>query len=146
MAGWSCTPSDPTNATPAKSVCTNSCGNGIIDAGEECDLGTAINEAAGTYIKGCTTSCIVEPGFYCPGGATKCDNVNGALLKLSTLCGDGITAGLEACDDKNTVSLDGCKNDCTATEASWTCSTTKGTTASCQPLCNAASPYWMVGG
>ena len=35
--------------------------------------------------------------------------VNGSC---STLCGDGVKAGLEECDDGNTVSLDGCSSTC----------------------------------
>jgi len=61
------------------------CGDGILDPGEECDDGNAVNE------DGCSAACQLEQ------------------------CGDGILqAGLgEQCDDGNTENVDDCRNDCT---------------------------------
>ncbi len=63
----------------------DTCGDMIVDAGEECDDGNAING------DGCNVFCIAE------------------------VCGDGVlqTAIGEECDDGNTISGDGCRADCT---------------------------------
>jgi fibro-slime domain-containing protein len=66
------------------------CGDGKLDAlyGEQCDKGAANND---TTYDGCTTKC-----------------------QLGPRCGDGIVqaADGEQCDDGNTVSNDGCDNNC----------------------------------
>ena len=96
-AGYSCTIA--TGATA--SVCSLTCGNNVLNGAEQCDLG-ALNEASTVSIHGCTTSCLIEPGFYCPNPIVSC----------STVCGDGIQAGTEVCDDGNTISGDGCDSTC----------------------------------
>jgi len=40
------------------------------------------------------------------------------------MCGDGVLAGEEECDDGNTAGFDGCSADCSVLEAGWTCSNT----------------------
>ena len=61
------------------------CGNGVQEAGEDCDAGSA--NGGGT---GCTTTC-TRDGF----------------------CGDGQVQSLyEQCDDQNSDECDGCRNDC----------------------------------
>ena len=42
--------------------------------------------------------CAIESGYQCPQAGRRCN----------TVCGDGITAGLEACDDGNGNANDGC--------------------------------------
>lgn len=60
------------------------CGNGVLDPGEECDDGNAVN----------TDSCKTDCTF--------------------AICGDGyVCVGLEECDDGNAVDDDGCSNTCT---------------------------------
>ena len=55
------------------SVCAPKCGDGIVTAGEACDLGTTLNTGAyGT----CNANCTLPPG-----------------------CGDGMKNGTEQCDD-----------------------------------------------
>ncbi len=91
--GYSCTP-----ATASKpSVCTTTCGNGIVEAeyGEKCDDG---NQIAGD---GCSPACQVEAGYLCE------DN-----HCIARACGDGIRAGEEECDDGNTANNDGCAKNC----------------------------------
>src|SRR4029079_17336358 len=51
---------------------------------------------------GCCGVCAPEAGFACTGTPSAC----------ATVCGDGVQAGTETCDDGNTVSLDGCHADC----------------------------------
>src|SRR5690606_21301711 len=79
------------------SLCTR-CGNGAIDAGEQCDgaeLGGASCASAGftAGTLGCTPSCAFD--------TSEC-----------TLCGnDALEAG-EECDDGNTTAGDGCSATC----------------------------------
>ena len=63
------------------------CGDGVVDPGEECDDG---NNADGD---GCSANCTAE----------------------APVCGNGKVEGNEACDDGNQVGGDGCENDCTVT-------------------------------
>ena len=69
-------------------VCTNqcttpTCGDGIAQAGEECDDGNANNNDA------CTNAC------------------------ATNICGDGfVETGVEECDDGNNVDEDSCTNAC----------------------------------
>jgi cysteine-rich repeat protein len=74
------------------------CGNGVVEAGEQCDDGNTITEAC-AYGQ---ASCMV-----C--GAA-CQRVAGA----TSFCGDGVVdaAHGEACDDGNQVSGDGCSATC----------------------------------
>ncbi len=67
---------------------TLTCGDGVIDADEECDLGTQGNTGAyGT----CSVAC-----------------------KRAPHCGDGIQNGSEECDDGNPTGTDLCSNACAA--------------------------------
>jgi cysteine-rich repeat protein len=61
---------------------------------------------------GCSPACLVEVGWDC------------ASNNCTTVCGDGIRAGLEACDDGNVASGDGCAEDCANVEQDWNCSIT----------------------
>jgi cysteine-rich repeat protein len=81
-----------------------SCGNGVIDAGEQCDDGNIVSG------DGCSTTCTIESGWTCAGQPSVCH----------TTCGDGIVAGTEQCDDGNTMSGDGCSGTCTV-EAGYHC-------------------------
>ena len=62
-----------------------SCGNGVVDSGEECDDG---NAAGGD---GCTAACKSEGGVA---------------------CGNGVLEAGEQCDDNNTTAGDGCSSTC----------------------------------
>lgn len=75
-------------------ACTSvaQCGDGNLMDPEQC-------EPAG--IPGCSAICQVEPGWVCPPG-----------WPCFTRCGDGITAGLEQCDDGNAGLGDGCDTTC----------------------------------
>src|SRR5436190_1039490 len=70
------------------------CGDGAVDAGEECDDGNTANG------DGCESDCKlpVQNGF----------------------CGDGTVDANEACDDDNTTPADGCNGAC-AIEAGFGC-------------------------
>ncbi|MDD3896571.1 MAG: DUF4215 domain-containing protein, partial [Candidatus Peribacteraceae bacterium] len=70
---------DIVQATPSR------CGNGIVEAGEDCDDGNYI------HFDACPNTC------------------------RSPVCGDGIREGMEECDDGNTDNADYCNNDCRLT-------------------------------
>ncbi len=61
------------------------CGDGIVDAGEECDDGNLANG------DGCSATCEVE---------------------TEPVCGNGVVEGSEECDDGNLVNGDGCSSTC----------------------------------
>ncbi len=108
---------EPGYACPAAGqpcVATWICGNGHIDPGEACDDGNTMGG------DGCSADCtIVESGFTCP-------NVMGSggpcVPAPANVCGDGVVAGNEQCDDHNTDSGDGCSSSC-AVETGYTCTT-----------------------
>lgn len=60
-----------------------SCGDGVVQLGEECDDGNSLS------CDGCSARCRRETG-----------------------CGDGVRCGAEACDDGNTENCDGCSATC----------------------------------
>jgi cysteine-rich repeat protein len=93
------------------------CGDGHVDAGEECDDGNTDNG------DGCSANCQIEEQPYCGDGIKQsneqCDDGNSNNLDSCrndcTLphCGDGIKDSNEQCDDGNSNNLDSCRNDCT---------------------------------
>ena len=95
------------------------CGNGVIEAGEECDEGAANADTAA-----CTLACVearcgdglVLEGFeQCDDGNDVDDDECGNACLLPAACGDGVIQGAEECDDGDANAEDGaCKPDCTA--------------------------------
>ena len=104
------------------------CGDGNLDAGEQCDDGNTVNG------DGCSANCTTEtpppPPPSCGDGnvdsGEQCDdgnNTNGdgcsATCCIETppppppCCGDGHVDAGEQCDDGNTTSGDGCSATCT---------------------------------
>ncbi len=98
-----------------------SCGDGVVDAGEQCDDGNNVG------CDDCDPSCHVEVGHVCgdgilfPGCDEQCDD--GAANDDTTpnacrttcvppSCGDGVLDAGEGCDDGNTTSCDGCSEFC----------------------------------
>ena len=84
------------------------CGDGVLDTedAEACDDGNREDN------DGCSATCTIEAGYACEGTPSTC----------TTVCGDGITAGDELCDDGNTItdnceydlqSCEVCRADCT---------------------------------
>ena len=90
------------------------CGNGALDAGEECDDGARVGG------DGCSATCRLEVcgnGNLDPG--EECDDANvtpgdgcDATCIREPVCGDGVLAGAEECDDGNLESGDGCSTAC----------------------------------
>ncbi|MFC1482485.1 choice-of-anchor D domain-containing protein [Myxococcota bacterium] len=98
------------------------CGNGVVDAGEQCDDG-----ANGNNCDGCLDDCTAHintcgDGYLC--GTEQCDDgANGDACDgclddctlFSNSCGDNFVCGTEQCDDgANGDDCDGCLDDCTA--------------------------------
>ena len=84
------TDQDDAECTPPP---TPSCGDGNIDAGEECDDGNTVDG------DGCSSTCQNET----------------TPPPTGPVCGDGIVDAGEQCDDGNTTNGDGCENNCTET-------------------------------
>jgi fibro-slime domain-containing protein len=89
-----CQLEDDWDCPPAQSCVQRECGNGLRTPDEACDDGGKDDG------DGCSSSCVIEPGFRC--------NVNGCL----PLCGDGLVRGAEQCDDGGRQSGDGCSAAC----------------------------------
>jgi fibro-slime domain-containing protein len=78
---------EPTFACPAAGMdCVQVvvCGNGRIEGNETCDDDNVKSH------DGCSSTCQREDGWSCPVAGTAC---------VATMCGDGIVAGFEQCDD-----------------------------------------------
>jgi cysteine-rich repeat protein len=96
---------------------TSGCGNGVLDAGEQCDDGNASN--ADACLANCRNASCGD-GFTRT-GVEQCDdgnaiNTDACLPGCTTArCGDGFTrAGVEQCDDGNAISTDACLPNCIA--------------------------------
>jgi cysteine-rich repeat protein len=134
---------DPAYSSPPGAVydfsClpTDSCGDGWLVAGEQCDDGNRVVETcpASTSCQVCGADCrfghplcgngSIQSGEQCDdGNATTercpgsgpCSNVCGESCQLGPglYCGDGVVqTPLEQCDDGNALPDDGCEPDCT---------------------------------
>ncbi|CDW82935.1 UNKNOWN [Stylonychia lemnae] len=119
--GFTCTG----GSSAVKDTCTEICGDGrnFKLVANQCDDG---NVASGD---GCSSTCLVEAGFYCVGGSKYTKD------KCQETCGDGKNYGTKACDDGNLVNGDGCHSDCTI-EIGYSCSGGTTTTAdTCSEVC-----------
>ncbi len=84
------------------------CGNGVVDGNEICDDGNQNNG------DGCDDVCGLESGFACASDANPMDGVcdTAGPGSVVPVCGDGIVAGAEVCDDANAANGDGCDATC----------------------------------
>lgn len=102
--------------------CDLSCGNGIVEGGETCDDGNALDG------DGCDANCtptgcgngIVTAGESCDDGNTSGGDGCRADCTLE-VCGDGIVDPAEDCDDGNVASGDCCSASCAAEPAGSAC-------------------------
>jgi cysteine-rich repeat protein len=94
------------------------CGNGIVEAGEQCDEGAANSDSAPDA---CRTSCrLAYCGDFAIDTGEACDDgpQNGRAPSRChedctlNVCGDGVVLGDEVCDDGNTEDDDDCRGDC----------------------------------
>ncbi|KKW36729.1 MAG: hypothetical protein UY85_C0075G0001, partial [Candidatus Peribacteria bacterium GW2011_GWB1_54_5] len=89
----------PGSGGGANHLSAPACGNGVINAGEQCDSGTANGrECTPAYGQECR---------YCGGNCMW-------LIKEGPRCGDGNTNRdhMEECDDRNRTNGDGCSAEC----------------------------------
>ena len=92
-----------------------SCGNGLLDTGEECDDGNSIdNDACTNQCKNGNATCQNECNENCPEPNPEPDPECGEDCPIDPRCGDGIlqTTNGEFCDDGNKVNGDGCSQFC----------------------------------
>ena len=92
------------------------CGDGVVDAGEECDDGNEDNTDA--CINNCTmATCgdgIVQAGVEaCDDGNEVNDDMCNNGCQFNPYCGDGVVDVGEACDDGDQDDTNVCANDCT---------------------------------
>lgn len=99
------------------------CGDGVVDADEECDDGRSADG------DGCSSACAVETGWTCAGEPSTC----------TPICGDGLVVE-EECDDGAADPDDGCSSDC-ALEDGWACS---GQPSTCVPVVVCPVPTTVV--
>ncbi len=113
-------PMDDTRAVDAGAVYSfedTSCGNGTVEAGEQCDDGNRIDG------DGCDSNCTLTAcGNGIRTGTEQCDDGNtiagdgcSPTCQREGVCGNGIVEPPEACDDGNLVNGDGCDANCTPT-------------------------------
>jgi cysteine-rich repeat protein len=103
-------PTGPLGPAGEAGTCSCTCGNGLLDPGEECDDGNSMT------CDGCS-NCHIEcgDGFLCPseecddGNAVSCDGCTDCQVDG---CGDAIICPPEECDDGNTANGDGCSDTC----------------------------------
>ncbi len=110
------TSSDPTLTTETTETTSGGpfCGDGMVDPGEECDLGPD-NDDNGTCTLGCAMAfCgdgLLGPGESCDDGIMnpdiECENC------VLASCGDGVVQDPEQCDDGNDNNADDCLDSCT---------------------------------
>ncbi|WP_434419001.1 DUF4215 domain-containing protein [Nannocystis pusilla] len=116
-------PSTGTDATSSSIPTTgdgaHACGNGVLEPGEQCDDGNAVDG------DGCEADCAFTPVELCGNGmlddGEECDDGNDDDSDACrdtckhAVCGDGVVhAGVEACDDGNLVDTDECLSSCEA--------------------------------
>ena len=125
----SCPAGQPPNS--GKTACAAVWGDGLRAGSEECDDQNTANS------DGWSSTCTIEANSVCSGGTTSSKDTcsictagqppNSGKTLWQAVCGDGLRAGAETCDDQNTSNGDGCSSTCTI-ESNYIC--TGGTTSS----------------
>ena len=115
IAMAACPNDEPVTETDTDDDSAPLCGNGVIEAGEQCDAQMILVTCA-------------ELGFS--GGSLSCDESCQIVATACTACGDNVVNEGEACDDGNAESGDGCAA-CTI-EPGWSC---LGSSSVCTASC-----------
>ena len=105
---------DPVACPCISGDCLKNCGDGVLDPGEQCDDGNAVNTDT------CTSACnpatcgdgYIQPGEQCDDGNTADDDGCTKDCAPPTSCGDGFVDQGEQCDDGNTDPTDACTAVC----------------------------------
>lgn len=133
-------------ATCIETACTiSTCSSGFSDCDSNFDTGCEVNITTLQNCGACGVTCPADTsckthsctngtctptnavvGTNCPGGTC---NADGICVQFY-ICGDGIVASTETCDDGNTNNGDGCSSTCMV-EAGFTCSLGP---SSCSPI------------
>ncbi|HEX5657980.1 MAG TPA: PA domain-containing protein [Polyangiales bacterium] len=133
------------------------CGNGELDADEQCDLGSANSDAAGTQ---CRTNCrtpscgdgVKAGSEACDDGAANSDSEAGACRTTceQAHCGDGVMDPGEVCDQgiaNNDLAPNTCRTRCIlprcgdgVVDTNESCDGTRGCSDSCQSVLRDAGP------
>ena len=114
-------------ATQSTFVASKTCGDGVLDQGEDCDDGVlpaAKLDPNHPIDTGCNAQCLVEANFICPTAGQPCVD--------QRKCGNSVLTSDETCDDGNTVSGDGCSADCKSIDSGWQC---RVPGKPCTPIC-----------
>ncbi|MFT7580677.1 MAG: cysteine-rich repeat protein, partial [Myxococcota bacterium] len=130
--GYLCSANPQGVGTPANpdTVCTASCGDGIIALGtEDCDDGNTGGR------DGCSASCAPEAGYTCGANPSGLGTPAAPDSVCAATCGDGVIAlGTETCDDGNDAGSDGCSAACDI-EYGYACDGAAGSTSHCTATC-----------
>jgi fibro-slime domain-containing protein len=112
---------------------SKTCGNGVVDKGEDCDDGIPPSQKLDPTLDpndpilhtGCNALCQIMANFICPDPNQPCKDLRE--------CGNKVLTSDETCDDGNTVSGDGCPGDCKSpVEPGWQC---RVPGKPCTPIC-----------
>jgi cysteine-rich repeat protein len=111
-------------------ACASRCGNGWLEAGEECDDGNT--NGCGT----CSATCASRtPNATACSTGTGCATGDDCLTGFCSdgfcadLCGDGTRGGSETCDDGNNLACGTCNYDCSANVSGTMCDSGTGCTS-----------------
>lgn len=108
QAGEQCDVGPLGNGACTDACLLNVCGDGYVGAGETCD-GT--EDCVGCKLLSCGNG-VTEPGEQCDDGNDA--QTDACIACKSAVCGDGfVQVGVEACDDGNQVAEDTCVPGCT---------------------------------
>ncbi len=97
------------------------CGDGVVDAGEQCDDGgTAPGDGRDALCQlevavGVCGDGVIDAGEQCDDGGTAPGDGCDAACQIEAVvgfCGDGVVNAGEECDDGNGNNRDGCSNNC----------------------------------
>jgi len=121
-----------TTGAPSTFVASKTCGDGVLDPGEDCDDGVlpaAKLDPNHPIDTGCNAQCLVEANFICPEPNQPCVD--------QRKCGNSVLTSDETCDDGNTLgspngTVDGCSADCHTIDPGWQC---RVPGKPCTPIC-----------